>query len=471
MRSTLNAGRLLAVAATAFALSACSGNLGPSSPSSSLPAANTSEANRLLNFLSASEPDHKIQHVVILIQENRSFDNLFEGYPGADTQSYGYDSSGDKITLQPIPLEAPFDLEHDSTGFFEACNGTGSYPGTDCRMNGFNLEACDHNPSRPCPTDPEYGYVPHSETQPYFKIAKEFVLADKMFASNFDASSFISHQYIIAAQAMSAVNVPDGLWGCEGGPDDTIAEVSKQRKIPNGYEQACFNDDSLGEEFDNAGISWRFYTNVIYIPSHGTSGAGGLWSAYQANHYVYYGPDWKRNVVTPQTQFFTDVSNGKLPAVSWVTPTWANSDHPGTGSNTGPSWVASVVNAIGESKYWKSTAIFIFWDDYGGWYDHVPPRKVDYDGLGMRLPMLIVSPYAKKGYVSHVRYEHGSILKFIEDRWGLRRLAASDTRANSPEEDCFDFSQKPRSFSPIPTVYGKEYFLHQKPDYHPPDTN
>ena len=103
--------------------------------------------------------------------------------------------------------------------------------------------------------------------------------------------------------------------------------------------------------------------------------------------------------------------------------------------------MASVVNAIGESQYWDSTAIFVFWDDWGGWYDPEPPAYVDYDGLGIRVPMIVISAYAKKGHVAHVHYEHGSILKFVEDQFGLGRLAASDTRATSPEKDCFNFNQ------------------------------
>ena len=194
-----------------------------------------------------------------------------------------------------------------------------------------------------------------------------------------------------------------------------------------------------------------------------------MWSAYDANKYVYNGADWKSDVIAPQSQFLTDVSNGKLRQITWVTPTWMNSDHPGTGSNTGPQWVASVVNAVGQSKYWDSTAIFIFWDDYGGWYDPEPPAYVDSGGLGFRLPMIIVSPYAKQGYVSHVHYEHGSILKFVEDQFGLGRLSASDKRAASPEKDCFNFKAAPRKFQVIPTVLGKDYFLHQPPDYRLPD--
>jgi phospholipase C len=197
----------------------------------------------------------------------------------------------------------------------------------------------------------------------------------------------------------------------------------------------------------------------------------GIWAAYQAIDQIYHGPDWGKDIMSPPSQFLTDVSHGHLRTVTWITPTWADSDHPGSNSLTGPSWVASVVNAVGKSKYWDSTVIFVFWDDYGGWYDAQPPAYLDYDGLGIRVPLLIVSAYAKKGHVSHVHYEHGSILKFIEDRFGLARLQASDTRANSPENDCFDFSKPPRKFVPIQAPYDANFFEHQPLDFHPPDTN
>ena len=172
-------------------------------------------------------------------------------------------------------------------------------------------------------------------------------------------------------------------------------------------------------------------------------------------------------MICPQTDFFSYVHRGNLPSVSWVTPTCANSDHAGCDSATGPKWVASLVNAIGKSQYWKSTAIFIFWDDPGGWYDHVPPKMLDYDGLGYRIPMLVVSPYAKKDYVSHVGYEHGSVLRFIEDRFGLQPLSATDKRAVSPALDCFDFGQAPRAFAPIPSTMSERDFLRQPPDPRP----
>ncbi|HEX3368278.1 MAG TPA: alkaline phosphatase family protein, partial [Candidatus Cybelea sp.] len=287
------------------------------------------------------------------------------------------------------------------------------------------------------------------------------VLADEMYASNVDASSFISHQYIIAGQADSGINYPTGWWGCAGEGSDFVSTITKQRQygppIP-----ICWDDKTIGDEMDKGGLSWAYYAPLWY-------GDGGIWSAYQNIKHVYFGSDWQKDVISPQTNFFSDVKHGKLRALSWITPTWENSDHAGGASKTGPSWVASLVNAVGESKYWDSTAIFIFWDDYGGWYDPKPPPLADYDGLGLRLPMLIVSPYAKQGKVDHTQYEHGSILKFVEDTFGLGRLAASDKRAASPL-GAFDFTAAPRKFTEVPSEHGIYWFEHvQPPDHHIPD--
>jgi phospholipase C len=368
-----NAIRLSAIAAVALSLSGCNAASGPVS-SPGLPAwvsqrpASTQRVHRA--------PSETIQHVVIIVQENRSFNNLFYGYPGATTATFGYDSHGDEIALKPIGLETIWDITHSSNSFFAACNGSGSIPGTNCQMNGFNNESvgCGHTSQPPCPTaHPQYAYVPHSETKPYFAMAHQYVLADQMYASNLDASSFVSHQYIIAAQAESSVNYPTNLWGCPGGPSDTIAEIGPQRQIPSGSEAVCWDPTTLGDELDNARISWAYYADTY-------EGYPSLLNAYQAINHIYNGPDWANDIITPPSQILTDISNGQLRSVSWVTPTAGNSDHAGWGSKTGPSWVASVVNAIGKSKYWKSTAIFIFWDDYGGWYDPEPPAYVDYDG-------------------------------------------------------------------------------------------
>jgi phospholipase C len=464
MRCVGNIGFKFGFAIAAIALSACAGSV----LSGAQPQAPNPEAARgLLRFQSGSIS--KIQHVVIVIQENRSFDNLFQGFPGANTQSYGYVSSGKKITLGQIPLETTWDLGHSSAAFFAACNGTGSYPGTDCRMNGFNNEyvGCGHGNYPACPIEyPPYAYVPPAETKPYFAMAEQYVLGDEMFASDFDESSFVAHQYLIAAQSSSAVNFPNSLdWGCYGPPGDTIQTLTQQREIDYSKRiSVCFNNTTLGDELDAAGLSWRSYTTTAQ------KGSGHLWNAYSAIKHIYDGPDWTKDVISPQTVFFTDVQNGNLPVVSWITPTCQNSDHASCGGNTGPDWVASIVNAIGQSQYWDSTAIFVTWDDPGGWYDHVPPTMLDYDGLGFRVPLLVISAYAKQDYVSHVHYELASILRFIEERFGLKSLSASDARATSPAADCFDFKQTPLKFKVIQATRRKDYFMHQPLDLRPPDS-
>jgi phospholipase C len=423
----------------------CRGSGGPGT-SSVLPAASSRTA---IAPVPAFHPNGKIEHVVIIIQENRSFNELFYGYPGAKTVAYGYDSANRKIALKPVGLATTWDLD---VNFVKACNGTGKVPGTDCRMNGFNgsckLNRCKNEYAA-------YGYVPHAQTKPYFDMAERYVLADEMYASNYDASEFVAHQYLIAAQANATVNYPLTNWGCPGGPADQIWTIDKKRSLSTPVE-ACFDSATIGDELDAAGYTWAFYAGPIGIGAGKTCGQGsegegyeernGIWSAYQAVRHICYGRDWDKDVISPPAQFRDDVKRGRLRTVTWITPTDADSDHAGNDSAKGPSWVASLVNAVGESKFWDSTAIFVVWDNYGGWYDPEPPAYVDYDGLGIRVPLLIVSPYARQGFVSHVHYEDGSILKFVEDQFGLARLAASDTRAKSPEKDCFNFKQPPRKF-------------------------
>ncbi len=177
-----------------------------------------------------------------------------------------------------------------------------------------------------------------------------------------------------------------------------------------------------------------------------SSGDGSYWSGYQAVRHIYYGPDWKKDVITPQMRSSSPTFRaGKLANFTWITPVCDDSDHVNCGGGYGPSWVAAIVNTIGKSKFWDSTAIFVQWDDWGGLYDHVPPPFEDYDGLGFRVPLLVISPYAKADYVSHVQYETASVLRFAEDLWGLGQLAAADRRATSPAADCFDFAQQPRA--------------------------
>jgi phospholipase C len=382
----------------------------------------------------------KIKHIVYIVQEGRSFDNLFQGYPGADTVSKGLDSMGQTITLQPWSLRKAYRIDDSARAMFAACNGTGRVPGTRCRMNAFDKEE-----SYGGPRNPQYVYVPHGESKPYFEMGHEWVVADRMFASQLD-QSFTAHQYIIAAQAARAVDNPDGLpWGCDAA-DGTLISTLTEKRTFGPTEFPCFDYQTLGAELEKAGLSWRYYASKT-----GIDGYAAIKGSY-----------WQRHTVERPQQFLKDVADGSLANFTWVTPNCLDSDAGSCGGGYGPSWVAALVNTVGKSKFWDSTAIFVQWDDWGGFYDHAPPSYKNFDGLGFRVPLLVISPYAKRDYVSHAEYETASVLRFTEDVYGLGRLAAADARARSPASDCFDFSQKPRPFVPIKAPKGIKFFLHQR---------
>ncbi|MBV9720143.1 MAG: hypothetical protein JOZ77_12560 [Candidatus Eremiobacteraeota bacterium] len=428
--------------AAAVLLASCSA--GSQAP---LPYMQSSTALRAL----ASTGAGKITHVVYIVQENRSFDNLFQGYPGANTVAEGKNSKGQTIKLQPSRLGAFYDIDHSAQAMFEACNGTGKLPGTDCRMNGFDLEWADGGPK-----NPQYVYVPHGQSRPYFDMAHEGVLADNMFQSQLD-ESFVAHQYIIAAQAAWSVDLPAGPWACGGGRFDTETTITEERTIAKKSIHPCYDYQTLGDELDKAGLSWRFYAAEYGSAS---SDDGADWSGYQAVRHIRYGPDWKKDVISPNWKFITDVRGGKLSNFTWITPVCDDSDHTNCPGDYGPSWVSALVNAVGKSKFWSSTAIFIQWDDWGGLYDHVPPPYKDRDSLGFRVPLIMLSPYARRGHISKVQYETASVLRFAEDLYGLGQLAPADTRATSPANDCFDFSQSPLPFVKINARYPPSFFMH-----------
>jgi phospholipase C len=441
--------RFIAATTALAGLSACSGAAGtPPAP----PALSDATAQSLRSAVAA--PLHRrastpIQHVVFVIQENRSFNNLFMGYPGATTATSGLNSSGQTIPLAPVSLAAKKDIEHLSADFFAACDG--NPPGQNCKMDGWNNEIYG-------PANFPYAYVPRKQVKPYWDMAGQYVLADNMFASNIDAS-FVAHQYAVAAYASGAVDLPTGTWGCGGGGSDTVNTLNQDRSYGSPIAP-CFDNVSLAQELDAAGLPWRYYV---------TESSGGVWDGFQAISPIYNGPDWTADTVNPSTQFLTDVANGNLAAVTWITPSEQDSDHSSSDSKKGPSWVASVVNAVGNSKFWNDTAIFVMWDEWGGWYDPVAPPYEDYDGLGFRVPLLVISPYAKQGYVSHVQYETASVLRFIEDDFGLAQMAAADARANDPAGDCFNFSQQPRAFKKIAAEVPASVFVRERTGAPPDD--
>jgi phospholipase C len=366
-----------------------------------------------------------ITHVVWIIQENRSFNFLFMGYPGATTQNYGYDRSGKKIMLHKQSISNDWDIDHTVAAFLSAYDNG--------KLDGWNKEySCCK-----VPKDPAYAYGLPSETEAYWNIAEQYVLADQYFQSNIDGS-FPAHQYAIAGYANHEADTPSGDWSCEGGPSDKLPTLTAKRTLGRSVP-VCEDYQTFGDELDQNALSWRSYTGAV-------DQSGSYWNAYSAINHIYNGPDYTNDVISPPSRFITDIGNGELSAITWITPTWADSDHDGVESKGGPAWVSSLVDAIGKSPFWDSTAIFIIWDDWGGWFDPVPPIYVDYDGLGFRVPMIAVSPYAKKGYVSHVQYETASVLRFMEDNFGLSPIGTADARATDPAADIFDFKQPPRKF-------------------------
>jgi phospholipase C len=206
---------------------------------------------------------------------------------------------------------------------------------------------------------------------------------------------------------------------------------------------------------DQRGVSWRSY-------SPPQSDFGYNWDPYDSFNDIRNGPDWNSNVVEPSQQIITDIGNGELAAMTWVAPFNKTSDHPGTDSNTGPPWIVSVVNAVGQSKFWDTTAIFIAWDDYGGWYDHVPPPVLATNpqfAMGLRVPVIIISPYARLAYVSHVTHTTGSILHFAEEVFNLPSLGQDDAQEDD-FTDVFNFAQTPTTFTPF-TQYASKAKLRE----------
>lgn len=402
---------------------------------------------------------NKISHVVFIIQENRSFDNLFHGFAGADYASSGPIHTGTTVPLAEVALSSPYDLDH---GYQDARQGMDGG-----KMDGFDLVPWLYPGGKPPsyvpPPYPAYAYVRRSDVRPYFSLAGSYVLADKFFSSDADGS-FVGHQYLIAGQAAASWGMPAHVpWGCDS-TNNYIGVLDANGKISNKTQTPCFDYPTLADELNAKRLAWRYYA-----PPSGDSAY--IWSAFDAVRGIRNGPDWVNNVIAPQTRFLDDVQAGKLATVTWIVPSAVDSDHPGIQSATGPSWVSSLVNAVGTSPFWKSTAIFILWDDWGGYYDHVSPPQLDYDGLGMRVPLIVVSPYAHAHRVAHTQYEFGTLLKFVEQTFGLKALAASDTRANPLGTDVFDFKGQPRTFSAFAAPYDARYFKQRPVQPGPPDSD
>lgn len=467
----------IALALAALVAAACN-----SSPSSRglVPSASTNVAGRRN---AGSSP---ITHVVVIMQENRSFDNLFYGFPGANTATYGY-GHGKKYTLEPHALVNKLDPNHEHYQFLEDYDG-GANDGWDLIITGNNqVGKCKqwvynwvNEPQcwafRPASYSKLiFGYVPKSDIQPYWTMASRYTLGDDNFASN-SGPSYGAHLELIAGQIAHADEVPSAMpWGCDApvspptweyylkygqaDPPAFPAVFGHNVKGPN----PCFTFVSIAKKLDAANVSWRWYKQPTPPPSDPRNDSSGFnpydsdWlDAFDSIKAVRYGPD-EKNIVTPDTQVLTDIAGNNLAQVSWVMPHEGASDHGGEKSGAcGPAWVTAIVNAIGKSPYWNSTAIIISWDEWGGWFDHVVPPQYPNkkthanEGLGYRTPLIIVSPYAKQHYISHAQHETASALRFIEKVFLNDKTFGLDDKRADGYDDVFDYSQQPTKFVNIP---------------------
>ena len=425
--------------ALSVAIASCAGR---PLPSPLLPASQAQAGAGALPRRSAGTS--KIQHVIIMLQENRSTDYLFQSpkliAEGADIAQSGLDSHGDNVPLREVSLAAGYDIGHGHAVFLTDYD--------DGKMDGWDKTEPPNLYWRP------YGYAPSSEVQPYWDMATQYVFADRMFQTN-QSSSYPSHQYIISATARAlpkTVNEiaggpyypktqKDGPAGCDAPAEILVNTINLHSGMSGPSLFPCFDRPVLSDLLDDQGVSWHYYQRNF---------GPGWWHAMDSIKHVRYGPDYA-NVVSPPESILTDVATGNLPGFSWVMPADdPHSDHAGSRSATGPSWIAAVVNAVGKSQYWDNTVIFVTWDDWGGWYDHVRPKLYNKYELCFRVPLIVISAYAKKGYVSHRQHEFASMLVFAERTFGIQKgaLHGTDMRADDLM-DAFNFQQKPRPFVTI----------------------
>lgn len=399
---------------------------------------------------SASGAASKIKKVVVIIKENRTFDNMFGRFPGADGTRWGTTSTGERVRLRRAPDRYPFDLGHD---FFRGLMG----------INGGKMNGFDRIPGN---RHILWSYTQYGGSQlpNYWAYARHFVLGDHMFSSTYGPTP-PEHLYLFAASSDRTIshNIrTDKHHGayCED-PGDRFEQLGHDPSL-RGWERrdqeskimsitrlirACLRIQTIFPKLEDKGISWRYFVRKPQYQD-----------LPKAVVQLRRTDRWKK-VVSPDL-FPHMARSGRLPQVSYLVPPPNYSEHPkGNGRSmcAGENWTVRQVNSIMRGPDWPHVAIFIVWDDFGGFYDHVPPPMVDDMGLGPRVPLLVISPYAKKGYVSHTRYEFSSILAFMERLWGISPLTHRDAEANDMF-GAFDFHRAhprpPLLLKPRPEVPG-----------------
>jgi phospholipase C len=419
---------------------------------------------------------HKIRHVVIIMQENRSFDSYFGTYPGADGIPM---KNGTPTVCAPNPrlhvCRRPY---HDTADRNEGGphghgNAMGDIAGG--RMDGFVAQAqlgrehycklhvddprCSNTPSAP----DVMGYHDWHEIPNYWDYARHFVLQDHMFQSD-TSWSLPAHLYMVSGWSARCAKQGDPM-SCHPAVEAPGSPPGEPGNMTGQAPDYAWTD--LTWLLHRYGVSWGYYVakgnqpdcgnNAMFcapVPQKATT--PGIWNPLPWFDTVRQ--DGQLSNIRPLTDFYRQAQDGTLPSVSWITPAQAVSDHPPALITAGQAYVTGLINSIMRSPDWNSTAIFLAWDDWGGFYDHVKPPAVDAQGYGLRVPGLVISPYAKKGYIDHQTLSFDAYLKFIEDdflhgqRIDPRTDGRPDPRPNVRENakilgnlaNDFNFNQKPQ---------------------------
>jgi phospholipase C len=423
---------------------------------------------------------HKIRHVVIVMQENRSFDSYFGTYPGADGIP-GLAGNPGTVPCLPDPLRHQCDRPfHDSSdrnsggphghadavadidggrmdGFVEqAESGRASY----CKAH-FDDPRCSFRPKRP----DVMGYHDQREIPNYWAYARHFVLQDHMFESD-TSWSLPEHLYLVSGWSAHCTKKDDPA-SCQSAVQDPGTPPGALSGNPNG-EPPDYAWTDLTYLLHKYGVSWSYYVQkgsrpdcandeMFCAPVPQNSETPGVWNPLPWFDTVR--EDHQLRDIKPLSALFADLRQNDLPSISWVVPGDKDSDHPPSLISNGQAYVTGLINSIMRSRAWDSTAIFLCWDDWSGFYDHVDPPTIDGQGYGLRVPALVISPYAKRGYVDHQILSQDAYLKFIEDDFlHHRRIDPTldgrpdprpDVRENAPSlgnlASDFDFDQKPRA--------------------------
>jgi phospholipase C len=419
---------------------------------------------------------HKIKHVILIMQENRSFDHYFGTYPGAD--GLPRDADGEFTTCAPNPAtggcEKPFHDTRDlnAGGPHGQANATADIAGG--KMDGFvksaetaKVKGCKKNPNDPIcsqrAVNPDVmGYHDGSDIPNYWAYARNFVLQDHMFEPN-ASWSLPAHLFMVSEWSAHCTNRnPFSCTNALQNPGPAIDAKGNPNGVPPIY---AWTD--LTYLLHKHNVSWRYYVftgtepdceddEMICVSVPQGARTPGIWNPLP--FFATVQDDNQVQNVTTLSQYFKAAKAGKLPNVSWIDPTGSVSEHPPALVTAGQAYVTKLVNAAMRGPEWKSTAIFLSWDDWGGFYDHVVPPTVDENGYGLRVPGLVISPYARHGFIDHQTLSFDAYVKFIEDDFlrGQRLDPRTDGRPD-PRPDVrerasilgnlardFDFRQKPR---------------------------